>query len=199
METKHISMIGLGVTAIGAIVGILYYRSRSNADASQDNAFTGFPYFQTAAIPGGGASDQGPVSSTVNDGSGSNDTIDIGAILQSQKDLALIAANKEISLANIDYATNEQNNFFGLLGSAASGQISRMSNPFLTQGYINKTAAGGYTFAVETTPAGGLPYGGLWGSPQAPQTGNSQTQNFGPGQYIQTNSTPYGVSATVLQ
>ncbi len=51
---KHVSMIGVGITAIASIAAILYYRGRSAAPVS-DGGGGGFPYFQTAALPGGGS------------------------------------------------------------------------------------------------------------------------------------------------
>jgi hypothetical protein len=54
LKEHHIAAIGVGISAVAALVAIYYYKTNSaaQAQAGTDNSALGsFPYFQTAALP----------------------------------------------------------------------------------------------------------------------------------------------------
>lgn len=141
-EIKH-SLLGLGITAIVGIVGILYYKNAAaNASANSDptNALGSFPYFQSAALPssvtgaaaGGVATDSGGASS-IGTGIDLNALVDAQTALQSQQSTDALQGNW------VDYLSNATDDFVASLSAAGYGTGGLFAN-------LQELAGGGFSF-----------------------------------------------------
>lgn len=159
-------MLGVGISAIGVIAMILYYRHQQNAaqTAPANSGMGSFPYFQTAAVPssmGGGGSTMAATSATP-------------AASAANPDLAsvLTAGTTQTMTSLIDDLTMQQNSLL-----AGAGQPSQ-----LTTGFIQPSTGGGFNFGINS------------GSVFSPVTNNPyvftpQNVAAGTGQQVTPNST----------
>lgn len=153
IEGKHISLLGLGVTSITAIIGILYYRNQAAnnaAQADQNSGLGSFPYFQSAALPSSATGvEAGGVAAA---GGGSTSSFDLNALATTQADLQGHISDNAL-----------QNDWVSFL----SGNTNDIINSLSTAGY----GTGGISASVTQKPGGGFFYNIgstiVKGSPQA--------------------------------
>lgn len=79
MDTKHLTMIGLGVAGVGTLLTVMYMRNASAAAAAAANNSGSTPYFQTAALP---SSVTGSSDTSTSAGS-SSPSLDIAGLISS--------------------------------------------------------------------------------------------------------------------
>lgn len=191
-------MLGVGISAIGVIAMILYYRHMQNAaqTAAPDSGMGSFPYFQTAALPSGSGSGDTSVAS-----SPAAPSLDINGLIDK---ITAASATSDTS-AN---ANNFASSFGSIIGDLLSQQATELSaipggigTPVALAGFANPLPGGGFTFGTAAAPVqSGLPsaLGWLYGSNTAGGAFvNTQTTNkdFTTNTGNSTNSTP--PSATV--
>lgn len=146
---KHVSMIGVGITAIAAIGGLLYYRSRSGSDTPAGAGGGGFPYFQTAALPGGSGGSATYVTATPS----------AATPAETGPNPSPTGLVQSLSLA--DTLSGLMSQFMGqkaTLNQADADQgRSHAWDPLAYSGYINPTNTGGLVFgfgSVQTAAMG---------------------------------------------
>jgi hypothetical protein len=194
LGNDHIKMIGVGVSAVAAIAMIAYYRSQSQAEAeaaSQAQSSSPFPFFQSAALPGFGPS--APATSTGSPSNGES-AVDLNSLITS-------ALGSQTTQSQIGLVNNEQSDWTSIINALLPSQIASFGQPKgggvnLVQGsFINTNA--GFNFALEATPAGGIPYGGIWNASTFGATPSS-TISGAPPVAGSTNSTTSTVNGSLV-
>jgi hypothetical protein len=202
LKPIHVSMIGVGVSAIGVIAMILYYRHSQNAaqTASPDTGMGSFPYFQTAAVPGGGGGDGTTVAAAP-----AAAPLDVGALVTA---LQAGQASSDAASAQTSQAMNFSSEFASVAQTLLSQQATELSNipggigtPLALTAFATPTPGGGFSFGTAAAPAQiGLPnaltflYGGQ-NTGTAFFNPNADNPNINNHASNSTNSTP--VSNTV--
>jgi hypothetical protein len=120
MDTKHLTMIGLGVAGVGTLLTVLYMRNAaaSAAAAAAANNSGATPYFQTAALP----SSVGGAGSPGLDTSGGGSSLDIAGLIKSLTDSQTASATNSTQLGFAADATALMTSISKLLiGDGTSG------------------------------------------------------------------------------
>ena len=144
LQGKHVSAIGLVITAIAAIAGVLYYRQRAARDVVQEggDALGAFPYFQTAAVPSS-ITGAGAGSST-----GSGVGVDLTAIAGMSSDLQMHVSDNSL-----------QSNWLGTLGQNTQDLIASLTGAGFGTTALNanltQKAGGGFNYNVTAFPIKG--------------------------------------------
>jgi hypothetical protein len=158
MKPVHVTMLGVGISAIGVVAMILYYRNQAANAAAQaaapDSGSGSFPYFQTAAVPSS-TGDGGTVATTPTTDNSSIDSL-----------LTQLVAGQ-----NTAQATQGAQSLTATLGSYLTGLVSQQSQqlsasgggamwtPIETFGTINPTAGGGVSLSFANIPTSNIPQG----------------------------------------
>lgn len=125
LKPIHYSALGLGISAIVALVAIWYYRNAATAQAASQTGAQPTPLFQTAAIPSQSA-DLGGGSAPVSGGATSGATSPTGLSGDQLASIsaAQIAANTNTTQASIQ--ANSTNTFTALTTGLFSQILSQL-------------------------------------------------------------------------
>lgn len=142
LQPKHVSALGLGITAVVGLAGLWFYKSqaaKSGSDAS-GTQMGSFPYFQSAALP---SSITGDVA-----GSGGGSALgglDINGLAKIQSDLQSHVSDNSLQTSWIDSVTSGFSDLVGSLSSAGFGTAG-------LNAALDQKTGGGFNFNLMALP-----------------------------------------------